>query len=261
MTFSSTTASSESVLLLTATVTPLAGLPALARTDHKVRMNDYMQTLGAYLDLLERGVFRAIVFVENSGAELSVLERMVKARGLAAQVEFISFDGLVFDPAKGRGYGEFLMVDHAMSQSSMLLLHPRATVWKCTGRYVVRTLEAIVCHARAGDLYCHCRDYPAPWCELYLLGWTRKGYEAVLRGAYRNLANDVVKGVHSTEEVLFRAMVDSAPESVVVKRRFRRLPRVEGVRGWNNASFDAGWNSPKNLLRRIFIRFLPFVWI
>jgi hypothetical protein len=52
------------------------------------RLEDYRLALAAYLDLLSRGVFRAIVFAENSGASLDVLRRLADSRGLSERVEF-----------------------------------------------------------------------------------------------------------------------------------------------------------------------------
>ena len=249
------------MLLLTATVTPLRGLPSLARTDASMRLDDYRRALNAYMLLLNEGVLSGIVFAENSNADISCLKADVAAAGLESTVEFLSFNGLDFDPAKGRGYGEFRMVDYAVEHSNILQRNTSSMVWKCTGRYIIRNLQAILTSTAHADIVCHCRNYPVDWCELYLLAWSRRGHDAVLKDCYRRLANDLNPNMHTTEEILFRQLIDEAPDGVAVTRRLSRLPRVDGVRGWNNKQFDSGWNSPKNLVRRTCIRLLPFVWI
>src|SRR4051794_13494247 len=96
----------RNVLLLTATVRPPAGMPALARTDSDARLNDYCRGLEHYIRLLGR-CLDAIVFAENSASDLSRLRDLARAAKVEDRVEFVSFDGLDHPPAYGRGYGEF----------------------------------------------------------------------------------------------------------------------------------------------------------
>ena len=244
------------VLLLTATISPPAGMPSLARTDPVQRLQDYTQALHFYLSIAGP-VFDGIVFAENSESDLTSLRRLASALG-RHQIEFVSSRGLDYPLSHGRGYGEFKLVDHAMREAQ--LLQGSVIVWKCTGRYIVRNIEALVRSRPQVDLYCHLRNHPYRLCDLYLLSFNRQGYEGAIEGVYRHLRNDIVPGAHTMEEVLFRRLVDALPGHVRVQRRFRHIPVIEGVRGWNNRRYDGTWD-PKLLLRRAVNRVAPWVWI
>lgn len=249
----------KNILLLTATITPMPGLPSLARVDPAARLNDYLTALRFYTGLVGR-CFDAIVFAENSNSDLQPLKEYVQQAGVGDRVEFISFDGLDFPASYGRGYGEFKLVDHAMAHSTFLRGCGDAVVWKCTGRYVVENIEQLVRGRPAVDLYCHKRDYPYRLCELFMLSYTRKGYEELIRGVYRRLCNDVVPGIHSTEEVLFRNIIDAAPSGAKICPRFRSTPLITAIRGWNNASYRSR-RDPRIVLRRVANVVAPWLWI
>ena len=154
---------------MTATITPLPGIPVLARTDPKARLQDYQEALAFYSGLLG-GCFDAIVFAENSNSDVSPLIAASSKRRHFDKLEFISFYGLDYEPKHGRGYGEFRLVDHAISTSK--LLRSDDVIWKVTGRYIVKNIERIVdLRPPDSDLYCHLRNYPYRLCELYLMAW------------------------------------------------------------------------------------------
>ncbi len=247
----------RTILLLTATVTPLQGVPSLRRTDPAQRLQDYANALRFYLGLLGR-CFEGIVFAENSGADLQPLRRLAADAGVANEVEFVSFEGLDYAPSHGRGYGEFRLVDHAMAHAA--LLQGDVCVWKCTGRYVVRNIERLVRGRPPVDLYCHMRNYPYRLCELYLLSFDRRGYEAAIQGVYEHLRNDIMPGVHSNEEALFRRRVDALPPEITVRRRFATTPVIDGIRAWDNSRYSGAW-APKVLLRRAARVIAPWIWI
>lgn len=252
----------RNILLLTATILPMPGLPALARTDPALRLQDYAHALTFYLSQLKIGAIDRIVFAENSNADISSLKALATEHGLQAQVEFISFFGLDFPPTKGRGFGEFKLVDHAMAHSQTVAQHPDAIVWKCTGRYTIRNLASLIKKAPKGfDLHCHCRNHPTVWCELYMMAWSKRGYQELIKDLYPKLANDVVPGQHTFEEVRFREHVDKAPSHLKIAPRFKVVPLIDGTRGWNNSRYSDRWYSPKLLARQVAAVLLPSLWI
>ena len=249
------------LLLLTATIRPPPGVPALRRIDPQQRLLDYGQALDFYSSLIG-STFDSIVFTENSESDLGSLRRQVEKAGRADRVEFLSFAGLDYPPRYGRGYGEFRIVEHAVENSRLLsAAGDDAIVWKCTGRYVVRNMASLVKSRPRCDLYCHMRDYAYRLCELYLLSWTRRGYDHAIKGVYPRLRNDVVPGEHTIEEKLYRRVVDERRSRLDVVPRFKEVPLVQGVRGWNNQSYsDLPWQ-PKVLLRRAANVVAPWLWI
>jgi hypothetical protein len=243
---------------MTATIAPLAGIPSLARTDPAVRLADYRSSLSFYCRLLGTS-FDQLLFVENSASDLSPLIKDADEKGVRDKIEFISFYGLDYNPAYGRGYGEFRLIDHAIATSRAL--RPDDIVWKVTGRYIVRNIDKLVSSRPAdADIYCHMRNYPYRLCELYLLAWTRRGYENVIRGVYPRLRNDIVPGAHTIEETLFREILERAAGQVRLVPRLRSVPVVEGTRGWDNSRYSNAW-SAKVALRRVANLIVPSFWI
>jgi hypothetical protein len=251
---------SRNVLLLSATVRPPSGVPALIRTDPTLRLADYSKALHFYCCLVGK-CFDAIVFAENSGFDLSSLQDQAYRDGVGDQVEFLSFNGLDYPASFGRGFGEFRLVDYAMTHSRVLRDTENSYVWKCTGRYIVRNIAHIVRRRPQCDLYCHMRNYAYRLCELYLMSWNATAYEQVIRGVYHQLRNDTIPGVHTNEEALFRKIVEASFQKIQVVPRFRQVPVLEGHRGWNNTHYSDRFWSPKMITRRLANRVAPWWWI
>jgi hypothetical protein len=248
----------RNVLLMTATVTPLPGIPSLARTDPKSRLHDYLEALTFYTRLLD-SCFDAIVFAENSNSDVSLLVDHVAQSAHFGKVEFISFYGLDYPPPHGRGFGEFRLVDYAIENSK--LISPRDVVWKVTGRYIIENIGSIVkSRPPTADLYCHMRNYPYHLCELYLLAWTRRGYEIAIKGIYPKMRNDIIPNTHTVEETSFREVIDQSRGAINVFARFCVVPIIRGMRGWDNSQYSRKW-SFKLIARRVALIFVPSLWI
>ena len=251
----------KNILLLTATINPLSGIPSLARADPLLRLGDYSRSLAFYVSRLGKCI-DGIVFVENSAYDISSLVKQAEAAGAADRVEFISFFGLDYPPAYGRGYGEFKLVDYAHANSALLHQDDTQITWKCTGRYVIRNIDKIVLRQpRSFDIYCNMRNYPYHLCDLYLRAWNKKGYEAAIKGAYTKLRNNISEGQHTFEETSFRRIIEGLPADVRVKNRYLQIPLIDGVRGWNNATYSSRPWHLKILIRRLAATLLPRLWI
>lgn len=249
---------SSGVLLLTATVRPPAGVRQLARTDPAARLGDYQRALGFYLSLLARGALSGIVFGDNSASDLSTLQAMARACGLSSRTEFLSFDDQAYPPSHGRGFGEFRLVDLLMERSALIgQLSAQAVIWKVTGRYVVRNLvQLMASRPPTADLYCHCRNIPQRWVDLYMLAWTKRSYERVLRGISEHLKEDQTG---RSAEVMFRDVVDHNCARAAIVRRFTVPPKVEGFRGFDNRPYED--SKSKYLVRHLSARVMPWLWV
>lgn len=249
----------EDALLLTATVTPPPDARNLARRDPALRLDDYLQAFDHYLALLRAGHVGALVLCENSGHDMAAFDARARAAGLRAQVELIAHQGLDHPAHYGRGYGEFKLIDHAMRQSTLLAgMGPALRVWKVTGRYRVHNLPRLLAtQPLQADLYCHCRNWPLRWTDLYLLRWNQRAYRTLIEGAYRRLQQDDTR---TSAEQHFRTLIDGPQAAALhIVRRFRQVPRIEGVRGFDNRVYQA--MRSKWLAREFTHRVAPWLWI
>jgi hypothetical protein len=223
--------------------------------------------LAFYLNLIGQGV-DYIVFVDNSGSDISTLQDLVNRSGVSNRVELISFLGLDYPASYGKGYGEFKLVDYAMSNSRILRTEQsKAVIWKVTGRYVVKNLPQVIRQRPTHfDIYCNfrlglTRPISKPkllrWMDLFLLAWTSTGYEAVIKNIYHQLRADQ----HGEAEVRFRELLKKTPRHVTVIDRYATVPLIDGVRGFDGQNFSQGANLWKYYSRRLALRLMPKLWV
>lgn len=198
-------------LLLTATITPPAGVPGLRRTDPRQRLDDYCRALDFYCRLPEACINR-IVFIENSDTDLSPLHHVARQARALDRVMFIGFYGLDHPAKYGRGYGEFKLLDHAMNHPSTLAgLDENERLWKITGRYRVLNLLQLIRKAPTEyDLYCDLRDRPMPWVDLRIFSCTPGGYRRYLMDLYPKLREDVI---HMAPEKFLHPLINQLANS------------------------------------------------
>jgi hypothetical protein len=242
------------LLLMTATITPGNALD-LARVDPSARLMDYVQALTFYLTLINHPL-DGIVFVENSDSDVSILRQVVEQQGQAHRVEFLCNYGHVTYAEKGRAYGEFKLLDFAMSNSSMVQQAGEAgVIWKITGRYIVRNLQSVIHRSpKSFDVYVDMKNQPMPWMDMRLMAWTRRGYDKVLFGLADALDSNM------NERVMRHHFPEMVPGLSLV-RRFRCEPFVEGVRGYDNANYSKGRNLLKFYIRTAGRAIVPWLWI
>lgn len=116
----------DTVLLLTSCINP-NGMKFTVLQNKEERKKQYIEAIKFYLANTK---FK-IVFCDNSGEDLSEL-KTVEGKG---RVEILSFKGNVFDKSLGKGYGEFGIVQYAITNSRFI--REASLVIKLTGRLVV----------------------------------------------------------------------------------------------------------------------------
>jgi len=248
-------------LLMTATVNPPPGSPALTPRDPAGRMGDYLQTLGFYLGLLGTTI-RGLVFAEGSGSDLGPLRRLARECSRAAEVEFVSVPAAGHPATYGRAYEEFALVDHVMRASPLIrALEPDDKVWKVTGRCRVTNLPELVARAPARyDVYCYVRNWPTRSLDLNLIGWSVHGYDTALGGIYRELREDRLA---EAPQVHARTLLDALDPSVRVVRRHATEPRIEVIgAGVPRRPRRAARRRPslRVPVRRVVPRIRPWAW-
>jgi hypothetical protein len=219
------------------------------------------------LNLVGQGV-DYIVLVDNSGSDISTLHGLVNRSGFSNRVELISFLGLDYPASYGKGYGEFKLVDYAMSYSRILCAEKStAVIWKVTGRYVIKNLSQVIRQRPTHfDIYCNfrlgvARPISKPrllrWMDLYLLAWTSAGYETVIKNIYHRLRADRF----GEAEIRFRELLEKVPRDVTVVNRYTTIPFVDGVRGFDGQNFSQGPNLWKYYSRRAALHLMPNLWV
>src|SRR5437870_2397430 len=119
----------DEVLLLTATVQP-ADVIFCERRDVSTRLQDYLEGFRFWLG--ER-LMQRIVFVENSGVDLTPFRNLAERHGGHKDVELLSYREAPFDPGLGKSHGEARIIAHALRESR--LLRGDWFILKGTGRY------------------------------------------------------------------------------------------------------------------------------
>lgn len=252
---------SQNILLMTATITPPSGVPELSRVNPALRLHDYGKALEFYLPLLNRCIDK-IIFVENSNSDIHSLQAIVDRYGHNQEVEFIVFYGLDHPPQYGRAYGEFKLIDYAMENSTIIKnCYPDATVWKVTGRYIIRNIPKIIARKPTNfDVYCNFRTVPKPWADMFLMGWSLDGYHQFIKGIYSKLMSSYDVSPLHPEEVFIHLLSDHAGK-INLKRRINPAPVIDGIRGSDSQNYLAGKNRLKTYARLAGRILLPWLWI
>jgi hypothetical protein len=250
------------LVLLTATIAPPAGVPALARIDPAARLDDYSRALAFYLGLPGTVVDR-VVFAENSATDLGPLERLVERLGTAKDVELLSFYGLDYPVEHGRGVGETKLIDTALSQSRLLgALGEQDLFWKVTGRLRFVNLERLIATAPRGcALYADFRRFPRNWVDTRVFACTPGAFRALFVPRLDLMRQDELdrQGYTAPEERLFaELMAERAKWSIVP--RLRVEPMIEGYSGFDDDYARPTrrlWSKTRAVIRRLF----PGLWI
>lgn len=128
------------LLVLTATIRP-ANLPGIKRKDVQLRLNDYLTALRFWLSYPDPRL-RKILFLENSGYDLSAIQHLVEGSNSGKEVEIISVPGNNIPPGIGYGYGELEMLDQGLGRSELRKFTTHMV--KVTGRLMFPTLTRLL---------------------------------------------------------------------------------------------------------------------
>lgn len=145
-------------LLMTATISP-RNCPD-AQFSPEERKRRYLTAFQYYIDRIGVAGYDYIVFVENSGVDLSDFERVIP-NNVRDDVEVLSAPPGIFPVHLGKN-NEFNLIDYAIDYSKKL--HEEiAGFFKVTGRYYFRNIASLLRDVRrAGmglQLYCDQKDH------------------------------------------------------------------------------------------------------
>lgn len=191
------------------------------------RQREYLDALAFYAALPDELV-QGVLFLENSDADLTPLR--ARCVELASQKEFVFLStSSDYPAARGKRYGEFMMLDAGLQRLRALGLPGDTEVWKVGGRLKVRNLAQLMAEAPPRfDLYADFRYLPWPlrwvprsrWLDLRLLAFTLDGYDRHLRGHFGDGAQ--------LERAFFERLLPQARERAAgIVPRFVTQPRFD----------------------------------
>jgi len=234
------------VILLTASV-DVKGMAFVAVTDSAERLREYA---GAASFWARAPGIQGVVFCENSGHDLAEIRAAFE--GAATPTEVLQFDGQGFDRSLGKGYGELMIMSHALEHSR--LLRDADLVVKVTGRYrlghlaaFLRGLEAAWPVQVTADL-----QRSLTWADSRVFGFTPAFFTRYL--APRQATLDDSAGLNF-EHALARAI----HAALAAGERWAPLPaapEILGRSGTDGKSYRLPWFKAfrRRIYRRIFLR-------
>lgn len=125
-------------ILLTATIDP-KGVVLVQRNEPVVRENDYISSIRRWTETDITDI-SSIVFCENSGYNLDKIKTLL-ANYSTLEAEVLQFSGQGYAKELGKGYGELLILRHAIQHSN--LIKNSDYVIKITGRYFIKNISKI----------------------------------------------------------------------------------------------------------------------
>lgn len=246
-------------VFLTATIAPPQS--AVARHDPRLRLQDYLASLEFYLSLPSAIVDR-ILFVDNSGSDITAVEEFVRKRVADKVVELMSFEGNDHSVSLGKAYGEFKMLDFGLNQTH--LLSPDDHFWKVTGRLKVLNFAAMVTTATTHyDVLCDLHNFPFVgtgkifdnrWMDLRVFSCTQSAYKKVFAGKYKEL------GPRINQDVLYDVVMEARSHMNILPR-FLEQPVISGVSGRHDRDYHTGMQRIKTVIRSGVRRSIPFIWV
>lgn len=244
---------------MTATLRPPVG--AVSRADPRERLNDYADALRFYLSLPEAAIDR-IIFVDNSGTDLSTFVRLAREAPHSKTVELQSFNGNQFPMDLGKAYGEFRLLDFGLTHSSVIELDD--VVWKTTGRLQVTNLPAL--RQKAGvdwDVLCDLHNVPFVGSssldgrchmDLRFLAFRPRAFHAIFR------VKDWTPDEHFDATRAYRDVL-SARDRFRVCPRFPVQPEIAGVSGRHLRRYESGSQRVKDRVRGALRTVAPWLWL
>ena len=215
-------------VILTATV-KVGDISFTTRTDPAVRLADYKYALSKWL---ADSSIDALVFIENSGFDLSELQEICGSHK-TKHVELISFKCADFDGRLGKGYGEILCLEHALQESQ--LLQRSHQFLKTSGRYYLRNARPLLDFLSQNpqlEIMCDLKKN-LTWADSRAFGGRvefLRHYLIPLRESINDSADVFFE--HALARATHRAMADARPWAMPPQSL-----DIEGVSATSNASY------------------------
>ena len=261
------------LIVLTATIFP-APSERLKRNDPKIRLEDYKSALRFWL-LYPHPKLSKVLFLENSGADLSELEAIYARENLLnKEVEFISMNGNQIPKGLHYGYGEMQMLDHGLRQSR--LREQTTHMIKVTGRLTFPAIGKLLNRLPEDFEACvECRiplhsyrwgtnplrvlfNRVGAYTSSQLMIFSHAFYRRELQGLYLTLVTK--EGSTLIENLIYPQMLKYEGKPGVYLRWPINIDPV-GVTGHSNVQYGSMKRSAASLVRRALRVVAPNWWL
>lgn len=224
------------LILLSATINP-KGMTFLALHNIEERRRQYLAALKALLTDPSPDI-GGIVWVENSGADLTAIRELVADQNkFNRPIDIISLDLNDYPRDLGKGYGEFRALDQGLAKSP--LSDKFSHIVKMTGRLSVANLGSILRHFPAtfdicADIRPESADASKGFMDTRLMAVSRDFYFEKALGLYHEM-NDA-NAVYA--ETAFYNLARKSAGDAVIYPRLPREPRWIGHAGTDGTPYD-----------------------
>jgi hypothetical protein len=246
---------------MTATIETSSRMSNNARRDPQLRRRDYEIALRFYLSLPE-GAPQAILFCENSGADLTSLREIAENENPHERpVDFLSYVSDV-PPEHGKSRAELDIIRRAFSDVIARQAEP-PMVWKVTGRLIVWNLQQIIAsRPEHAEMYCDTRSVRALgnlvganfWVDTRLIGFSPHYFQKYIGGI-----SDIRK--NAIECAVYDAIYEHLEADKAIAPRFKHQPLIHGVCAGSNEDYESRSYRMKTAVRQIARKIAPGVWI
>lgn len=253
----------EFTLLLTACISPQKPnndkFP-LIRIDPLVRLKDYILALNYWLQLNDNRITR-IVFVENSGYDLSSLKQLCNNNPYNRKIEFIQYSSGYIPNGLHYGYDEISMIDKCFNDSK--LIKESLYIIKVTGRLYFPKIGFLLNHIKSDiDILIDSRNYhfytDQQYCLTTLFIVKREFYMHYLYDAKHMMSVDLPLIEHLFYKILMPLYIDKKNKLIL---RFPINLYPKGIGAHTNDNYSSLKNITKNSIRHFARILLPKLWI
>lgn len=246
------------LLVMTATIQPTSDV-AVQRADPALRLADYERALRFWLSESHPSAER-ILFLENSGASLSSLQRIAEQENPAGKpVEFLSIPATPIPEGLNYGYSEMELLDIGLDRSK--LRRNTTHMIKTTGRLIFPALRrALDLLSSAPELLIDCRRFPWPRrgadARVQIFACSHAYYDRHLRGAHHAMN---ATNLRLLEQLLYSRVIRTQGQPGVYLRFPCNIDPV-GYSGFKGRSYQSPGQIFDQATRALLRHIAPSCW-
>ncbi|WP_413172912.1 hypothetical protein [Anabaena azotica] len=252
-------------LVLTASI-DIKGMPKAYPTLAEQRQEDYYNSVKYYVKNQPR--IKKIIFIENSGWPLDRVKEAAIDNVHNKKIEFISLNCNDFPRELGKGYGESLLIEKGLEQSS--LINTVTYFAKITGRIYLKNMTQILASVKE-DYDCLC-DYKDqgwrikrllgnnevnPYCDTRFLVFNQDFYHHNIKPLHQQHK----EGCFYIETQFYRAIKSLEGKQKIISR-FAIEPDFQGIAGhFGGKNYSSRKERAKYIIRSWTRKFIPMLYL